>query len=654
MLSTPASRALAAASLAGVLFVSTQLVSDGLFKGARLDLTQRHLYSLAPATKEVLGKLKDPITLRFFYSKSLGEAAPNYGVYANRVKELLEELAGASDGKIKLEIYDPEPFSAEEDRANAYGLQPVPVDQTGTNAYFGLVGTNMTDDEQAIPFFQPQEEGFLHYDLTKLVYQLANPEKPQIAVISGLPIAGGPPNMQGQATPPWQIDKELQAVFDVHELGGDVDSIDPKTTKALLLIHPQGLSEQTQYAIDQYVLKGGKAMVMLDPLSEAEQRMQQQPGGDLSSHLDKLLKAWGVEMEPGKLAADADNAQRVQVMQGGRPAVTDYVLWMGLKAQNFASDDPATADIDTVNLATAGVLNPVKGATTTFKPIGYTSPDSEEVDAAEAMFQPDPAKLLNEFKPGGKPLTIAARVTGEATSAFPDGPPPPKKKEADAAGKAPDAAADAATAANEAKAKADFVKDGKIEVLVFADTDMLRDEFWIQTQNFFGSQDVTPIASNGNLVVSAMEHLSGAPDLSSLRGQGLSARPFTVIDSLTRKAEARYRQTENKLEQDLKDTQSKLTALQKGTSGDDAKKGVLTGDQQKELDSFRGKVLEIRTQLRDVQRKLREDIERLGSWVKFVNIALVPILVAVTAIGLGLLRSNRRRRVRGDRAAKGQ
>ena len=207
MLSTPASRALAAAGLAGVLFVSTQLVSDGLFKGARLDLTQRHLYSLAPATKEVLGKLKDPITLRFFYSKSLGEAAPNYGVYANRVKELLEELASASDGKIKLEIYDPEPFSAEEDRANAYGLQPVPVDQTGSNAYFGLVGTNMTDDEQAIPFFQPQEEGFLHYDLTKLIYQLANPEKPQIAVISGLPIAGGPPNMQGQATPPWQIDK---------------------------------------------------------------------------------------------------------------------------------------------------------------------------------------------------------------------------------------------------------------------------------------------------------------------------------------------------------------------------------------------------------------------------------------------------------------
>jgi ABC-type uncharacterized transport system involved in gliding motility auxiliary subunit len=628
---SPTTTAVAGLSLAAVLFVSTQIVSHHALRGARADLTARHLYSIAPATRAVLAGIREPITLRFYYSKRLGEELPGFGVFADRVRELLEEIAADSAGKVKLEVYDPRPFTPEEDRATAYGLQPVPVDQTGETVYFGLVGINTTDDEQVIPFFQPEQEPFLHYDLTKLIYALANPDKPTLGVIEGLPLAGGP-NMQGQMDPPWFIHDEIESVFKVLPLGATTTAIDPKAIPALMVVHPQNLPAPTQYAIDQYVLAGGKALVMVDPFSEAQQEAMGGRGEDFSSNPKALLHAWGVEMDDGLLAGDARAARRVQVRGGnGQPMAADYLLWLQLREGAFAPNDPATQDLQLINMASAGVLHAVPGATTQFTPVLHTSVQSQKIAASEIKLFPDPAKLLRDFKPSGEQLTLAARLTGPAKTAFPDGP-PKAESDADTAQPAPGAPAQRMESA------------GPINVLVIADTDMLNDSAWVQVQNFFGKRRPVPVSSNANFILSALENLAGAPDLSSLRGQGLSTRPFTVIEDLRRSAEARYRETEQSLQKELQDAQGRLKELQSGKSAGNTGADVLSTDQRQELDRFESRILEIRSQLRRVQLALREDIEALSGRLQFINIALIPLLAAVAALGLGLTRRNRRAR----------
>lgn len=635
---SPATLGLAGLSLAAILFVSTQIVSHHLLQGARADLTERKLYSIAPATRTVLAGIREPITLRFYYSQRLGEELPGFGVFADRVRELLEEIAAAANGKVRLEIYDPRPFTPEEDRATAYGLQPVPVDQSGETVYFGLVGVNTTDDEQVIPFFQPEQEPFLHYDLTKLIYTLANPEKPSLGLITSLPIAGGP-NMQGQMEPPWFIQSELESVFKVQPIGAETSAIDPKTTPALLVVHPQALEPRTLYAIDQYVLAGGKAMVVLDPNSEVQQDMMGGRGESFASNPKDLLKAWGVALEDGMLAGDARSARRVQVRGGnGQPMAADYLLWLQLRAGTFAPNDPATQDLQLINMASAGILNKLEGATTQFVPVLHTSPQSQKISVSEVRF-PDPAKLIRSFKASGQALTLAARISGPAKTAFPDGPPKAGGEQG-----ADQPVADPATQ----------IKDSAgINVLLVADTDMLADTSWVQVQNFFGQRRPVPTASNANFIVSALENLAGAPDLSSLRGQGLSARPFTVIEDLRRSAEAQFRETEQALQKELQETQTRLKELQSGKAAPGQPAGipaVLTAEQQQELDRFELRILEIRGELRQVQRALREDIEALTGRLQFANIALIPILLAVAAIGLGLARRSRRT-TRSDQAA---
>jgi ABC-type uncharacterized transport system involved in gliding motility auxiliary subunit len=635
---SPTTMAVASLSLAAVLFVSTQIVSHHLLRGARADLTDRHLYSIAPATRAVLAGIREPITLRFYYSKRLGEELPGFGVFADRVRELLEEIAADSAGKVKLEVYDPRPFTPEEDRATAYGLQPVPVDQSGETVYFGLVGINTTDDEQVIPFFQPEQEPFLHYDLTKLIYALANPDKPTLGIIEGLPLAGGP-NMQGQMDPPWFIHDEIESVFKVLPLGATTTAIDPKAVPALMVVHPQNLPAPTQYAIDQYVLAGGKALVMVDPFSEAQQEAMGGRGEDFSSNPKALLHAWGVEMDDGLLAGDARAARRVQVRGGnGQPMAADYLLWLQLREGAFAPNDPATQDLQLINMASAGVLHAVPGATTHFTPVLHTSAQSQKIAASEIKLFPDPAKLLRDFKPSGEQLTLAARLTGPAKTAFPDGPP-----------KADGATAQAAPDTPAPERPAQLMESTRpIDVLVVADTDMLNDSAWVQVQNFFGKRRPVPVSSNANFVVSALENLAGAPDLSSLRGQGLSTRPFTVIEDLRRSAEAQYRETEQSLQKELQDAQGRLKELQSGKSAGNTGVAVLSADQRQELDRFESRVLEIRSQLRRVQLALREDIEALSGRLQFINIALVPLLAAVAALGLGLTRRNRRARRDGQ------
>ncbi|MSP67227.1 MAG: hypothetical protein EXQ96_03820 [Alphaproteobacteria bacterium] len=621
--------------LAAILFVGINIIALAGLKTARVDLTQGRLYTLSQGTLNVLSSIGEPITLRFFFSNKMTEQLPQFRDFATRVRELLEEYRAKSNGKITLEIIDPIPFTDAEDRAVQFGLTGLPIAQTGELAYFGLVGSNTTDDRQSIPLFTQTKEQQLEYDITKLIYALDKPKKPVVGILSTLPIWGNQPNpMLGlprgqQPQEPWLIVRQLESLFEVRRLGITLRE-PPKGVDVLMIVHPKQVDATTQYHIDQFVLGGGKAIVFVDPQGEVDIPAPNSPYGPVrSSELDLLLRAWGVEMISGKIAADRRFAMPVNAGDANRPRALDYVVWLRLTGAAFARDDFVTADLRQINLGAAGVLRKVEGAEQTVTALVQTSDESMQVDASKFAGRPNVEGLLADFKSEGQRLMLAARIQGPAKSVFPDGPPPPEAS----AGQA--SAAPAAAAPHLAASK------GPINVIVIADADMLEDSFWVQVQDFFGQQVAFPMANNADLVVNAIDNLSGSNDLISLRSRGQFSRPFSRVEAIRRDAESRFLAKEQELQATLKETQERISALQTKTDG--SGQVILSAEQQKEIESFREILVNTRIQLRDVQRALRADIERLGSWVKFVNIALVPILVGMAALLLGWWRTSRRR-----------
>jgi ABC-type uncharacterized transport system involved in gliding motility auxiliary subunit len=620
-----------------VLLVAINVIADGTLRAARADLTQQHLYTLSEGSRTTLAKIDEPVTLRFYYSKKLGDEVPSYGLYAQRVREMLEEYASLAKGKLQLEIIDPPAYSAEEDRATAFGLQGVPLDQGGEQVYFGLAATNSTDDQQVIPFFQPERERFLEYDLTKLVLALAKPKKTVVGLITELPLEGDyMAAMQGQPMQPFAIMAQLRPLFEVRTIGSDLDKITPDVD-VLWIVHPAHLSDKTQYAIDQFVLRGGRALVFVDPNSEIAQARPTQMGQmpqQSSSNLDKLFKAWGFVMVPNVVAGDRRAARKVNAGGYGKVQPVDYVAWLNLKAANLNKDDVISAALTQINMASAGVLQPVEGAKTKFEALVSTSADSQEIPADKFVGMPDVAGLLHDFKPDNKPLVLAAHVTGPAATAFPDGPPKPAAKPGEEPPKD-----DAAKIDKPAEAQ---LKEAAqpINVVVVADSDMLADRFWVQTSDFFGQRVAVPNANNADLVANAIEVLAGGNDLVNLRSRGTSARPFEVVQTLQRDADSRYSAQEKELQDKLKDTQGKIKDLQSDKSGN----VVLTAEQTSTLDNFRKEMVQTRQQLRDVQLRLNQDIRRLKSRLVFADVALIPILVGIVALILGIVRLQRRKR----------
>ncbi len=653
--------AVAVLVLIGLMVASANIVA-ARFLTSRLDLTAEHLYTLSQGTRNTLAKIDEPITLRFYYSTRLGDEVPSYGVYAQRVRELLDQYVAAAHGKIRLEVYNPEAFSDVEDRAVAFGLKGVPLDVQGEQVYFGLAATNSTDDQQVIAFFAPERERFLEYDLTKLIHSLAFPKKTVVGLMTPLPLEGDMmAMMRGRPSEPMAVIDQLEQLDRVKPLASDIDAI-PADIDVLMLVHPQNLPDKTRFAIDQFVLKGGKALVFVDPLSELQASHPSQlnpPGSPTSSNLERLFKSWGIEVPANTVVGDRRNAQRVGVPVPGRGTrPLDYIAWINLQAADLNREDMITADLSHIMMASAGIIEPLDGAKTTIEPLITTSSNSTKIPAEKLIGLPDVAGLLTQFKSDNKRYILAAHVTGIVDTAFPDGPPkPPEPAKPEAAAK-PDATDPPASDAGEKKAAeatpapakpaeapaADWLKTSAqpINVVVVTDTDMLDDRFWMQTQDFFGQRVAVPTANNGDFVANAIEVLAGGNDLVGLRSRGTSARPFEVVDQIERAAQERYSAEERALQQKLKDTQAKLADL---TGKDQANTPTtLSPEQTKTIEEFRADMLQTRRQLRAVQGALRGDIGRLKAGLEFFDIALIPILVAGVAVFLGVLRLKRRSR----------
>ena len=627
-------------ALAGVILLSVNLIASTVLGNWKADLTEDRLYSISPGSVAVLQAMDEPIKARVYFSRRLGELAPTHARYFERIRSMLEEFSRISGGKLQLEYLDPEPFSDAEDRAVASGLTGRRLNAEGEMGYFGLSATNSTDDHELIAFFAPDRENFVEYEITKLIHTLSSPEKRRVGVITALPLDGGENPMTKQKTPPWAIMSQIREFFDIETLAEDVTEI-PNRIDVLLVAQPKALTPQAAYAIDQYALKGGKVLALIDPMPEVSQFHLMQVEGSGRAELAKVIKAWGLEFDPTKVAADIRNARRVQFGRGGDGQVTEFVAWLGLGSANINEQDVLSSGIDNLNVASAGILNPVPGASTTITPILTTSTEAMEVQASRTGMGADPLGLLRGYAPGGKALTLAARVSGEARSAFPNGQP---RDDTDLGAGGEEAAKDGEKAeeakpAADAKPDPNHVASGQINAIVVADSDILADQFWAESRQMMGRQFVIPHAHNAAFIVGALENLTGSDALIALRGRGIKDRTFTLVESLRRDSERQYREKEQALTERLKSVEQELEKLQSAAAAGN----VIVSDKERQtIESFRSQMVETRRELRQVKLALRQNIDRLDGWLKFANIALVPLLIAVGGIGWTAWRARRR------------
>ncbi|WJN58396.1 Gldg family protein [Pseudomonas sp. SO81] len=593
--------------LIAVAFLAFNMLSALGLGNVRLDLTEQKLYTISEGTERILGELEEPINLYFFYSDKSARDLAVLRNYAVRVEEMLKAYERAANGKIKLHIIDPEPFSEDEDKAAGFGLQAVPANQSGEQIYFGLAGTNAVDDKQVIPFFPLDQEEFLEYQLSQLVQGLAKPERPVVGLLSGLQLNGGFDMMARQPMAPWMVMEEVRQLFKIDSLKAGIDKI-PDQVSVLLLVHPKNLPQPTLYAIDQFVLRGGKLLVFVDPLSEADNAPPMMPGDDegKASDLEPLFKAWGLRMVPGKVLGDGSYALSVSMGQGQRPA--RHAAWLALPKRAMNQDDVATSSLESLNIATAGILEPVEGAKTQFVPLLQSSEYAMPFDAARFAALGNPEELIRDLEPTGERYAIAARISGPAQSAYPNG----------------------------IEGQKDGLKSAdNINVIAVADTDLLTDRMWVQVQDFFGQRVPQPFADNAGFAINALDNLSGSDALISVRSRGRFSRPFEVVEALQRDAEAQFRVKEEDLQKRLAETDQKLASLQQQ---DPSKPLELTPEQQATVQQFIAEKLRIRKELREVRFQLNAQIEDLGRTLKLVNILAVPLLLTLGVLALWLWR----------------
>ena len=638
---------IAVSLLIGVLLIS-------FLPSLRIDLTEDNLYTLSDGTRNIVSNLQQPIELMFFYSDSAIEDVPQIRSYGNRVQELLQEIVIASNGNLRLSVIDPEPFSEEEDLATQYGIRAVPVTQGGEGVYFGLVVAQDAEAEipfqmrisETMPLVRPDQEEFLEYEFMKLITQVDNPDRSIIGLVTDLDIDGGFDPLSGQGTQQWMIMDLVRQLYEVQRVDIAGETIDEEID-ILMVVHPQSLSEQMLYAIDQFVMRGGSTLLFLDP--NADSMVSRSPQGNLipagmSSELPGLLEAWGIEFDNSKVLADNELALRVMMGQGQRPV--PHLGMLGVQRNFLTQGDIITNRLETINFSSTGAIAEAEGSNTDFEPLIVSSADAMLMDRTFIESVTDPSVLFDEFESVEQSFVIAARISGIIESAFPDGRPiaEEESEEATIGVEEGDATTEVEVTEDNSADEVIAIEDdmeieeepfpehiassnGVVSIVAFADTDVLSDRMWVQVTQFLGQRIPQPFANNGDIVINALENLSGGADLSSIRSRGRYSRPFTRVLDLQRQADDRLREEESELLDSLAATEAELAQLNQDEDGNPI--GELTPEIQAEIDRFNAEMVETRRRLRDVRFQLTEDIERLGTNLKAANTALIPILLTI-------------------------
>ncbi|MDH3417892.1 MAG: Gldg family protein [Gammaproteobacteria bacterium] len=610
---------LTALLLLGLGFLAALVASNTLLRGLRIDLTENDLYTISPGTRQVLQSIEEPINLYYFFSDRETADIPFLRTYATRVREMLEEFVAQAGGRLVLQIIDPLPFSEDEDRATQFGLEPVSLGTLGESIFFGLAGTNSVGGEQTIGFFQPDKEAFLEYDLAKLVYSLSSPDKPVVGLLSGVSMtAGFNPQIQ-QMTEPWVITTQARQLFEIRTLTPGFAAVEDDID-ILWIVHPQNLDAATLYAIDQFILGGGRALVFVDPLAEIDMVNADPTGMAMgsASNLEQLFDAWGVTFSSTNVVGDNRYALSISGGFGARPV--RHLGLVGLDAASIDPEDVVTSGLGSINLGTAGHFGVADDAAIELVPLLVSSTEAAELPTSQFQFLADPQTLLDGFMPSGEQYVFAARVIGPLTTAFPDGPPGPAESDDAASG----------------PSGPQLTSSDSANVIVIGDVDILSDRLWVQTQSFLGQQIVTPFANNGDFIINALDNLSGSAALIGIRARASFSRPFTTVDELRRQADAQFRQTEQQLQAELSETEQRLGELQEART--DQGSLLMSTEQQEEIQRFLGEQVRIRSELRAVRRELDSSIEGLGTALRVINIGLMPLLLTVVALAVVFVR----------------
>ncbi len=608
-------------ALLTILFITLTILSSVFLKGMRVDLTKNGLYTLSDGTHNILENMDEPVKLYLYFSEDVSRELPQFRSYARWAGEMLEEFADRSNGKLSLQRVNPVPFSPQEDEAAQYGLQGVPVGPAGDMLYFGLAGTNSLDGLQVMPFLQPEKERFLEYDLAKMVSSLSHPNHKKVGLISALDMKPGFDPATQSMREAWVIHQQFSQLFELQDISPASVEL-PTDLELLVLVHPKDLGENLLYQIDQFALRGGHVLAFMDPLAEADlggdpndPMARMNAGG--SSSLGPLLKAWGVGFNTDKVLGDRAYALQVSIAQGQPPV--RHLGILSVKSDGMNNTDVVSADLQSVNFSTTGWLAPLEGASTGFEPLVESSESAAPIDAARLRFLSNPQDLSQDFEPTGDRYALVARITGQALTAFEQ---------------APEGISLVTHLTASDKAG--------INVVLFADSDILTDRLWVQKQNFLGQTIVNSFADNGTLVANIADQLLGSSDLIDIRARASTNQPFERVGALRLSAEAQFRDTEQRLQAELDETEQTLTQMQ--SARQDGELTVLTPQQQQEVQRFVDRKLQIRGELRQVQHDLSRDIDALGMRLKLINIVLMPVLIIIAALVFRQMRRKRRQR----------
>ncbi len=595
---------------AAVMFVSANAIAGAVMRGWRLDLTEQRLYSLSPEAAAVIDDLSEPVDLTFFYSRKLAQDFPRIRAYGARVRETLQAYAARAGGRIRLEIVDPRPYTDAEDRALRAGLEGLPVGEDEA-LFFGLAARNSVDDRAIIPFFNPDREPFLEYELSRVFVEMETPSRARVALITGLPMETAP--APGRAPTGIHAYRQLIDAFDVELLDPDWTAL-PADADLLVVAHPPPLGPHQLYAIDQFVLRGGRALVFVDPLSELATSPGPTglPNFDASPRSDAapLLASWGVVYDAGTVVLDLENALRAQFDDGGRQVERPYPLWFRIPPENLDSDELATASLRRgINFVGAGGLSRRQDAATRFTALAWTSDASATMDAREAQLE-NPVNLFARARSDGVSRTVIARVRGEARSAFPDG--------------APDV-----DDVFDLPTPAEHLDSGEIDVIVAADSDLFNDRFYVSGDPSLGE---TTTADNAAFILNAVDLFSGSDALVGLRARAPSDRPMTLIENLRAEAEARLAAEEGRLTLEVAEAEARLRELEAAGEGSGFFSGDLDADLTEaelgEVQRFRNVIVDTRGRLREVKRTFLSDVDRLEALLTFLNVWLMALLAA--------------------------
>jgi ABC-type uncharacterized transport system involved in gliding motility auxiliary subunit len=611
--------------LAAVLLVGVQLLQQ--LPAWRVDLTEEGIYTLSTGTEDIVSQVEEPIELTFYFSASLAAEVPQFRDYARRIEDLLREYQALNPTKLSVSVVDPEPFSEAEDQAVELGLQGAPLSLGGDSLYMGLAGrTGKSSDknngknsearEEVITFFSPEREQFLEYDISQLIYRLKQTQMPVLGLLSSQSMMGGFDFATRQPSGPWAVVEQLQQIIEVRNLSATLTVVD-KDVDVLMVVHPQELPDSALYAIDQYVLAGGKTLVFVDPHFEG---MGQ--GGLNSSHLQRLFEHWGVSFSAEKVVGDSQWGLRL-VASEGAPALPHLGIF-GLREEAFNRDSVITGELETVNLASAGYFTQLEGATTTLESLLQSSDQSMPLAVDDIVGLTNHGDLLLDFAPTGERYILAGIVAGAAKSAFtarPEAHSDESEQDTDDVISEPH--------------RHESVADG-IQVMLVGDADMLTDRLWVQVSNFFGQRVAMPWANNGDLVVNAVEVLSGSNSLIAIRSRGQYTRPFTRVNELRNEAAGAFKTQEQRLLEQLENLEASIQALNAPENGGQLLE--LNESQQAEVKRFEEERLKVRKELRQVQHQLNQSIESLELRLKLINMLLMPALLLVAMIGLFIYR----------------